>query len=347
MSEQETDERQESEAFEQDRPRKRGVSARIAGAVMLVVIVLCVGYVTYVGRSFVRAWPQAVLDSISGKKAEEATAAEEAVKNDDANANVEPKDSLASYSWDELRRIGDEIAHSGSAEAAHEIAATYHLANAEGAIDGSQTKEISLTNGKTIHAQLVGVYHDDASDGVRKAGLTFVTAEPLGTHAVNGSGSNIGGWRDSELRTWLANDGMALLPQDLTDVIKEVNKHTNNEGYSTSATCVTTTADKLWAPSWVELAGPIDRNYFSSGYEYCGDVQNAEGTQYEAFSLAGVAPSSASAQLARPQSASAAWWMRTAAPSRRDYFYYVTAEGNPSERADAADAQGVIAGFCL
>ncbi len=327
--------------------RRRGVDVRVVGIGMLVVFVLCAGYIGYVSRSFVRSWPQAVLDSLSAENAAANSAAEEAVEHADHDANVEPKAALADYSWDELGRIADEIAKSGSASAAHEAASKYHLATAEGTIDGSQTKEISLTNGRKAHVQLVGIYHDDSSDGVRKAGLSFLMTDTLGTHVANTNGRNNGGWRDSEIRSWLARDGLALLPEDLSGVIKEVNKRSNNEGYSTSATCVTTTADKLWLPSWVELAGPIDRNYFYEGYEYCGDVQNVEGSQYEAFTLAGVTPASDASVLARPQASPTSWWTRTAAPSRNDYFYHVTAEGNPSERATASESLGVVAGFCL
>ena len=78
---------------------------------------------------------------------------------------------------------------------------------------------------ETYHAQIIDFNHDDKSDGSGKAGITFQFKEIMTTmHNMNTSGNNVGGWKNSEMRTYVNNDVYNALPLDLQTVIKPVNK---------------------------------------------------------------------------------------------------------------------------
>ena len=80
-------------------------------------------------------------------------------------------------------------------------------ANAPGATFGQALEEgfglmhIKWGDGREYTARIVGINHDDKSDGTGKAGLTWQFTGLLYNGArYNPTGSNNGGWRDSELR---------------------------------------------------------------------------------------------------------------------------------------------------
>ena len=56
-------------------------------------------------------------------------------------------------------------------------------------------------NGETLEYRIVGINHDDPSDGSGKAGLTFETTnDVMGEQRINSTNTNVGGWEKSELR---------------------------------------------------------------------------------------------------------------------------------------------------
>ena len=57
------------------------------------------------------------------------------------------------------------------------------------------------------------------------------------------------------LREWLADKGMATLPDDLRNQIRPVRKLTNNTGATKDVSSITATDDMLWLPSMSELCG--------------------------------------------------------------------------------------------
>ena len=90
------------------------------------------------------------------------------------------------------------------------------------------------------------------------------------THAMNSTNTNIGGWKDSEMRTYVNNDVYNALPSDLQTVIKTVNKVSDNGNEDT--TTLNTTQDKLFLLSTTEV-----------GFNVSNDV-DGQGTKYEYFS---------------------------------------------------------------
>lgn len=176
-----------------------------------------------------------------------------------SGSGVEVKDSTEAYTWDELSKISGEIAKASDESAAVEVAKKYHLTTADGKLDGTQTKSIELNNRTQTYVQIAGFYHDEKTNGSGKAGITFIFGDVIAAHAMNTADTSNGGWEASSMRSWLALDGMNMLPNDLKGLIVEVKKYTNNVGgsigYDGDSSSITSTSDKLWLFSYMELCG--------------------------------------------------------------------------------------------
>lgn len=122
-------------------------------------------------------------------------------------------------------------------------------------------------NGETLEYRIVGIDHDDPSDGSGKAGLTFETTnDVMGEQRINSTNTNVGGWEKSELRGRLnSGDLWALLPTELTAKIKSVNIMTDNKGGNYIAQA-TATPDKVFILSVTEVWG--GESVWSQGYQY-------------------------------------------------------------------------------
>lgn len=255
------------------------------------------------------------------------------------------KTTVDSYSWSELKAIADKISASPNRETALEVAAKYHLCNDDGTLDGSQFKTLQLTDGTSVQAQIVGIYHDDKTSG-GKAGLSFLLRDCVAESGL-ADGGNAGGWESCALRMWLNNDALIWLPEDLVSALTPVNKLTNNVGgQNTDSSSVTITSDKLWIPSCVELFG-------IKGEEECAAL-DAEGFQYELYSGKRVnwsGDASIDKKLLGKDGQSVLggkaniWWTRSPYNFNSKYWYRVT-NGRPSWDSGSFEL-GIAFGFCL
>lgn len=270
----------------------------------------------------------------------------------------EVKASVDAYSWEELSNISDEIAKASSEDAAIEVAKTYNLATSEGKLDGSQMKFVSLSDGTQATVQIAGFAHDDKTDG-GKAGITFIFKNIIAEHDMNSSDKGSGGWEGSQMRSWLASDGMNMLPDDLRNCLVAVNKFTNNVGETKDVSSVTATSDKLWLCSYVELAGKISETGFSSSADYA-PILDAEGTQYKVFADMGVSGFSGNAVsenadlVKQFKGQPNIWWERSPAIVLSGNFLEVSETGIPFYVAgfgmgmnDEQEEHGVVPGFCI
>lgn len=210
-------------------------------------------------------------------------------------------------------------------------AATIAMLSANGAIQNyysvGDEKTITLSTGEQVTFVILGFDHDDLSDGSGKAGVTFGMKNLLAaTYPMNGSDSYIEGWKMTSMRTETMHDLFALLPQDWKAVIKRVDKKTRDGQGSTS---ITTTVDKLFIFSQVEITG----------------AGASEGEQYEYWKTVkdGTVAANRIKNLSNGSGAANAWWLRT---MNVDIFYYVGATGNISSNY-ATTAYGVCFGFCV
>ena len=265
------------------------------------------------------------------------------------------KNSMSAYSWSELSKIATEIHEADSDAAGKEIAAEYHLLNSSGKLDTS-TKSITLSDGTTAHVMLAGIRHDDLASG-GKAGLSFVFTDAPAAHAMNEDASNDGGWEKSEMRSWLNEDFADMLPSDLKGAIKAANKKTNSSAY-TSPGSVSTTSDKLWLLSLVEIGGSVSPNDIIGTSHIPAGTFNAEGKQYQVFSEMKVAGNDDNDKLMRTFTGkegngivmpgeSCPWWQRSLSMTWTSGFAATDADGNPLNAWITDHELGVVPGFCL
>lgn len=266
------------------------------------------------------------------------------------SAGIEARDGLSSYSWDELATIAAAISAADERDKALAIAEEYHLIDSDQHMLAS-TKDISIEGYGTVAMRLVDVYHDDLADGKGKAGLTFVAASLPLMHSMNTEAYSEGGWKDSELRSWLNDEIYNKLEEQVRTSIVAVSKKTNNEGYTTDTSSVSATTDNLWVPSMVELMGPIDWTWNSDpdSSEAFNAISNAEGSQYALFKEHSVQDLEAEdIMLLENEDGVLPWWERSCVQSNYEYFRAVGYDGDPTGIWWADDDEvGVPISFCL
>lgn len=267
------------------------------------------------------------------------------------------KDSTNDYSWAELKVLSNAIATTATNDDALQIAEDYHLCTKEGKLDGSQTKDITLSNGKTVQAQIIGFRHDAKSDGSSLAGITFLLCSPLTTMSANVSGTTAGGWAQSDVRAWLAKTGLKKLPDDLRSQIVSVKKPTDNGG--TGSASISKTKDKLWLLSTVEITGNVEQGMLTDDDDgSLAALYNKEGSRYQLFQDCGVDCGRETNkkydigtlnQVLVKQSGSepCMWWERSIYDGSSTDFYCVMASGSPVGNATASYEYGVVPAFCI
>ena len=182
-----------------------------------------------------------------------------------------------------------------------------------------------IINNTTYAIDIIGKNHDDYADGSGKAPLTFQLHDCYADKkAMNSSDTNSGGWKNSEMRTTHLPSILALMPTEVQNGIREVNKLTS-EG-SQSAT-INTTADKLFLLSEVEIFG-------STTFSAAG-----EGTQYDYYKAG-------NSKVKNRNGSASSWWERSPHASVSTHFCTVNSSGK-ANRGNAGNAYGVAFGFCF
>lgn len=264
--------------------------------------------------------------------------------------------SLGDYTWDQLQKISLKIKGAADDAEAHKIAMHYRLLDEKGHIPYPCTKRVTLGNGITVGAQLVGIHHDDLSDGTGKAGLSFLFDAGIAERAATDTPTSHG-WRACDLRTWLDQKGLDLLPEDLRICIVPVDKLSNNVGAATDVSCLTALSASLWLPSMTELAGEQPPKTFSKEFRWLSPIYSSEGTEYQLFRELEITPYSSNSKLVRQwKGKDTCWWERTVSPDKTDeegtlclnrvgangdVYMFSTAAHDPDKRTC------VIPGFCI
>ena len=296
-------------------------------------------------------------------------------------------DSLEAYSWGELAALADEIAHCANDGAAVQLAARYGFCDEEGSLAKTAVKEVVLLDGTVVRAKLVGIRHDERSDG-GVVGLTFAFADSVHSHAMNHSfegtegddADSTGGWAASDMRLWLDDTLWQELPPDLRGRIVRVQKRTANSVdeedelpesgklSGSAADWVRETSDRLWLFSASELCGVVPARASIGVDQTMMGVYEAEGTQYQLFSEYGVRAFEPNEELVDALAGDGGrhtWWLRTKTLEFGDGFWLVGTDGAllngygedvraiedaeyvPDELWGPDHARGVLVGFCL
>ena len=180
-------------------------------------------------------------------------------------------------------------------------------------------------NGTSYQVDIIGKNHDTYTDGSGKAPLTFQLHDCYGEiKNMNSSNTNSGGWTSCAMRQTHLPAILALMPTEVQNGIREVNKLTS--AGSQSAT-INTTSDKLFLLSEVEIFG-------STVYSVAG-----EGTQYDYYKAG-------NSKVKKQNGSAVSWWERSPRASYSASFCLVNSSGGASNYS-ASSARGVAFGFCF
>ena len=220
----------------------------------------------------------------------------------------------------------------GKASWSH-IAALSESGSADKYFSVGDEKTIELTTGEQVTLVILGFDHDDLTSG-GKAGMSIGMKNLLATtYRMNATRTNAGGWDESEMRTSTMATLLSQLPSDLQSVIKQVNKKATAGSQSTT---ITTSADKLWLFSEVEIEGTTTAGYAEEGeqYEYCKTVKD------------GTVADDRKKYLSNGSGSASDWWLRSPHVSSSYYFRLVFSTGDVNF-GSANNANGVSFGFCV
>lgn len=251
----------------------------------------------------------------------------------------EVRNCLNDYSWDEISQISQLISKKGDQNGAIEVAKKYHLCMGDGKLDGTQTKDVTLSDGTQAKVMIMGFNHDDKSDGSGKAGITFIFTDEVAKQnmceksdmdslfqKIQDNGSATLSWEDTSLHTWLTDSFTSQLPSELSDKIVAVNKTETVMPLTTDTAQyvyedypsaripndadpkAVTNSDKLWLPSYIEIASPDDTGIDEFDF-YTYPLR--EGTQYQLFRDAGVKCAEPNEILGTYSPEAGGWWLRT------------------------------------
>ena len=214
------------------------------------------------------------------------------------------KDNFADNDWSDIIAA----CHSGS------VLSTWVVGN-------SKTMTI---NGASYQVDIIGKNHDTYAAG-GKAPLTFQLHDCYADKkAMNSSDTNSGGWTSCAMRSTHLPVILSLMPTEVQNGIREVNKLTSAGSKSST---INTTADKLFLLSEVEIFGSTTNS--AAG----------EGTQYDYYKAG-------NSKVKNLNGSASSWWERSPYAKNSTYFCTVNSDGG-AYRGSAGFARSVAFGFCF
>ncbi len=182
---------------------------------------------------------------------------------------IPDKISLNDASWEEIRAVSDAG-----------LAAEYWAAGDRKAVTLDGTVGGIKFTGQTYYCHILGIDHNTALEGGGRIHFMFGSAALSGGADITFSSlqmsakSNVGGWKDSDMRKLYCEAFRSALPPELQAVLKTVEKYTNNTGgaYPPDG-CVTATTDTVFIPSEFEVFGARTSAFtgeqeFQAQYDY-------------------------------------------------------------------------------
>ena len=214
-----------------------------------------------------------------------------------------------------------------------EIAAAGHDGTYKERYRIGDTKELDMGSEGIITMKLVAMDEDELADGSGNAPMTWVADELLKSeHNMNSERTNKGGWEASEMRAWLRETVLPLMPEEVRNNIREVTKYS----YSYEEHKGVVSKDTIWIPSVREV--------FPAGHSNWKDVcREKEGVSYTS-----VLTDNKSRERSRDgESGASWWWLRSASSSYSNDFDYVSSDGGNFYSSYAGSEGGVVVGFCF
>lgn len=192
--------------------------------------------------------------------------------------------------------------------------------------------DVELITGEVVTFAIAGFNHDIKSDDGKVAGITFIAKNVIdGEFEINSyidsnyNSTNKGGWDKSKMRNDYMQRLFKLLPVELQNVIKTVDKFT---GGGKDNKELIKSQDKLFLPSQVEVFDDED------------DVVKGEGERYPYFA-------DINNRIAKRGGGSNVWWwLRSPYVAYSTYFCSVSISGYANYDG-ASYSSGVRPAFCI
>lgn len=179
-------------------------------------------------------------------------------------------------------------------------------------------------NGTAYTIDIIGKNHDTYANG-GKAPLTFQLHDCYADRKMmNGASTNSGGWTSCSMRQTDLPAILALMPTEVQNGIREVNKLAS---VGSKSSTINTTADKLFLLSEIEIFGNI--TYSVSG----------EGTQYDYYKVG-------NSKVKNYNGNANYWWQRSPRIGNYSSFCAVSNSGL-ADYISANDVYCVAFAFCF
>ena len=187
------------------------------------------------------------------------------------------------------------------------------------------TKELDLGEEGVIRMELVALDADELADGSGNAHMTWVAKDLLRTRrAMDSEYMDGDGWPESDMRAWLQDSILPLIPGTVRSNIKEVTKYS----YSFSKRDTIPSVDMIWIPSRREVFGKSDSN------ETIGPKYTTAFTDDES-------------RTKIYKGLSSWWWLRSTSYESAYNFIKVSNDGSSWDFSRADFKYGVAIGFCF
>ena len=181
----------------------------------------------------------------------------------------------------------------------------------------TKTVEMGSFGTHTLRIANMSTPSDCNTKGFSQSACGFVLefADIIGTHKMNDTYTNVGGWSASSMYTYLNNDIYNALPEDLKGVIKET---ITVSGHGKDDTDNFTSTDKLYL-----LAPKEIYDGWSSQYDTGKDKTRL----LDYYKNIGVTTSNYGGAIKKNNGSNNLWWLRLAVSNNSYYFFLLTEKG--------------------
>ena len=193
------------------------------------------------------------------------------------------------------------------------------------------TKEVDLGELGTHTVRISNMSECESETSETACGFVVEFADIITRQKFNSTNTNVGGWKDSEIRTYINSTIYNALPSDLQNVIVST-KVISGHG-STSGETNFETQDKLYLLNAQEVW---------NGNSY--DTSVGTSKQLDYYKNQGVTASSYAGAIKQYNGSNSVWWLRSAYSIAAISFLSVYSDGDWS-RYDASDSYGVSPAF--
>ena len=182
------------------------------------------------------------------------------------------------------------------------------------------TKEVDLDSFGTHTVRISNKSECESETSETACGFVVEFADIITQHSFNSTATNVGGWRDSELRTYVNDTIYKSLPSDLQNVIA-ITKVISGHG-STSGENNFETQDKLYLLNTQEIWEDGTSNQVS---KY--DTSYGSTKQLDYYKNQGVTTNSYASVIKQYNGSDSHWWLRSALSNSTYYFLFARNDG--------------------